>query len=38
MRFETPLLEACLIRRYQRFLADVRFPGGGLATAHTHCH
>ena len=34
MRFSTPLLPAILIRRYKRFLADIRFPDGSEATAH----
>ena len=34
MRFSTPLLPAVLIRRYKRFLADIRFPEGTEATAH----
>lgn len=34
MRFSTPLLPAILIRRYKRFLADIRFPDGPEATAH----
>jgi sugar fermentation stimulation protein A len=34
MRFSTPLLPAVLIRRYKRFLADIRFPDGTEATAH----
>ncbi|MCB1890035.1 MAG: DNA/RNA nuclease SfsA [Rhodocyclaceae bacterium] len=33
MRFEDPLLEGRLIRRYQRFLADVDTPSG-VVTAH----
>jgi sugar fermentation stimulation protein A len=35
MLFDAPLLQARLIRRYQRFLADVEFPDGSRATAHT---
>jgi sugar fermentation stimulation protein A len=35
MKFPTPLLEGVLIRRYQRFLADVRWPDGSTVTAHT---
>ncbi|MDE2236040.1 MAG: DNA/RNA nuclease SfsA [Gammaproteobacteria bacterium] len=34
MRFETPLQEARLLRRYQRFLADMQFPDGHRDTVH----
>ena len=35
MRFSGPVLEGILLRRYQRFLVDVRLPDGRVVTAHT---
>ena len=34
MQFQTPLMQATLIRRYKRFLADIRLDGGTEVTAH----
>lgn len=34
MRFQSPLLPATLIRRYKRFLADIRLEDGTEAVAH----
>lgn len=35
MRFFRPLIAGTLLRRYQRFLADVRLDDGGIVTDHT---
>ncbi len=35
MRLPAPLLPGRLVRRYQRFLADVELPDGRVVTAHT---
>lgn len=34
MRFQTPLIEGRLLRRYKRFLADVELASGEIVTAH----
>ncbi len=34
MKFPSPLVPGRLVRRYQRFLADVRLSGGAQVTAH----
>lgn len=34
MRFESPLAEVRLLRRYKRFLADMEFPDGQRLTVH----
>ncbi len=34
MRFDAPLLAGTLVRRYQRFFAEVRLDGGQTVTAH----
>lgn len=35
MRYPGPLLQGTLVRRYQRFFADVRLQNGHVVTAHT---
>jgi sugar fermentation stimulation protein A len=34
IRYPAPLTEGVLVRRYQRFLADVQLPDGSVVTAH----
>ncbi|MCK5639300.1 MAG: DNA/RNA nuclease SfsA [Gammaproteobacteria bacterium] len=35
MKFDQPLQQGILIKRYKRFLADVEFPNGEVITAHS---
>lgn len=35
MKFPAPLIQGLLVKRYQRFLADVALPDGRIITAHT---
>jgi len=35
MKFDVPLVEGILLRRYQRFLAEVELDDGRIVTAHT---
>lgn len=35
MKFQTALIEGTLIKRYKRFLADVKLNNGSIITAHT---
>ena len=34
MKFEKPLIPAILIKRYKRFLADVKLESGEIITVH----
>lgn len=34
MKFQNPLIEGRLVKRYKRFFADVELPGGEIVTAH----
>ncbi len=34
MEYDSPLIEALLVKRYKRFLADCRLPSGEVVTAH----
>ncbi len=35
MRFDTPLIEGVLLRRFKRFMVDVELADGSVVTAHT---
>ena len=35
MKYDSPLIEAILLRRYKRFLADVKLSNGNIITVHT---
>src|ERR1700744_4439381 len=34
MKFPSPLIECVLLKRYKRFLADIRLPSGETVVAH----
>ena len=34
MKFDKPLIEGTLLKRYKRFLADIRLSDGKFITAH----
>ena len=34
MQFETPLIHGYLIKRYKRFLSDIRLDDGSIVVAH----
>ena len=35
MKFSEPFIEGTLIKRYKRFLADIKLADGNIITAHT---